>query len=400
MEFIKEENNDLRISEACKAKDEEDAEEQRDLVLHTTMSCDVVKMEFIKEENDDTRISEACRVKDEDTEEKSDLKVHKKIEELQEMEKKHQNQEPHDALKEQRAEAKKSFTCPQCGKSVTQSRDLGLTSHPKDDDSFKDPHIPQGERPLLASLTPLPAAIWFSQEVSHPEKRSTFHYCRKCDNELVKYAEFRSESGGGSHDQTMFRSGPPYYIAMSCDVVNMEFIKEENDDMRSSETCKVKCEDAEEQIDVMNMQEKSEEFNEMEKKHLRRFLLVCFILPAPPWFSTSLAPQGSFPPPPSALWWLPLDPVSQAHIHFVVLVLLKPTPIKLSALIVLSVLGLVPTLASTLKALPLLLFLSGLLDYLVLPSALSLLPPLVLSSSLTPHSSALLVLLSPQAPPA
>jgi len=44
------------------------------------------------------------------------------------------------------------------------------------------------------------------------------------------------------------RSGPPYYIAMSCDVINMEFMKEEKDDMRNSETCKVKCEDTEEQI--------------------------------------------------------------------------------------------------------------------------------------------------------
>jgi len=35
------------------------------------MSCDIVKMEFIEEENDDTRISEACRLKDEDTEEQS-----------------------------------------------------------------------------------------------------------------------------------------------------------------------------------------------------------------------------------------------------------------------------------------------------------------------------------------
>ncbi len=32
----------------------------------------------------------------------------------------------------------------------------------------QDPHRLQGEHPLLVSLTPLPAATYFSQEVSHP----------------------------------------------------------------------------------------------------------------------------------------------------------------------------------------------------------------------------------------
>ncbi len=52
---------------------------------------------------------------------------------------------------------------------TTESQDLGLTSHPKDGAFWqfsvpvttlghKDPHRPQGEHPLLASLTPLPAA--------------------------------------------------------------------------------------------------------------------------------------------------------------------------------------------------------------------------------------------------
>ncbi len=33
---------------------------------------------------------------------------------------------------------------------------------------YSVPHRPQGEHPLLVSLTPLPAATWFSQEVSYP----------------------------------------------------------------------------------------------------------------------------------------------------------------------------------------------------------------------------------------
>ncbi len=52
---------------------------------------------------------------------------------------------------------------------TTESQDLGLTSHPKDSTFLKysvpvtilereDPHRPQGEHPLLVSLTPLPAA--------------------------------------------------------------------------------------------------------------------------------------------------------------------------------------------------------------------------------------------------
>ncbi len=52
---------------------------------------------------------------------------------------------------------------------TTESQDLVLTSHPKDGALLYsvpvttlgryDPHTPQGERPLLVSLTPLPAAV-------------------------------------------------------------------------------------------------------------------------------------------------------------------------------------------------------------------------------------------------
>ncbi len=49
---------------------------------------------------------------------------------------------------------------------TTESQDLGLTPHPKDGAFYSivspslywDPHRPQGEHPLLASLTPLPTA--------------------------------------------------------------------------------------------------------------------------------------------------------------------------------------------------------------------------------------------------
>ncbi len=52
---------------------------------------------------------------------------------------------------------------------TTESQDLGLTSHQKDSAFWQysvpitilgghDPHRPQGEHPLLASLTPLPTA--------------------------------------------------------------------------------------------------------------------------------------------------------------------------------------------------------------------------------------------------
>ncbi len=52
---------------------------------------------------------------------------------------------------------------------ITESQDLGLTSHPKDGALSQysvpvtilgrwDPHRPQGEHPLLVSLTPLAAA--------------------------------------------------------------------------------------------------------------------------------------------------------------------------------------------------------------------------------------------------
>ncbi len=58
---------------------------------------------------------------------------------------------------------------------TTKSQDLGLTSHPKDGAfySIVSPSLywgsnTPGKHPLLASLTPLPAATQFSQEVSHP----------------------------------------------------------------------------------------------------------------------------------------------------------------------------------------------------------------------------------------
>jgi len=57
---------------------------------------------------------------------------------------------------------------------TTKSRVLGFTSHPMDGAHSSvpvsimgrlDPHRPQIEqRPLLATLTLLPAATWFSQE--------------------------------------------------------------------------------------------------------------------------------------------------------------------------------------------------------------------------------------------
>ncbi len=62
---------------------------------------------------------------------------------------------------------------------TTESQDIGLTSHPKDGAfySIVSPSLYWGIRthtdlrvspPLLASLTPLPTATKFSQEVSHP----------------------------------------------------------------------------------------------------------------------------------------------------------------------------------------------------------------------------------------
>jgi len=44
---------------------------------------------------------------------------------------------------------------------TTESQGLSLKSHPKDGailERLEDPHRPQGERPLLALLTPLPTA--------------------------------------------------------------------------------------------------------------------------------------------------------------------------------------------------------------------------------------------------
>jgi len=38
---------------------------------------------------------------------------------------------------------------------------------------YTDPHRPQGERPILVSLTPLPAETWFSKEVSQPGTNHT-----------------------------------------------------------------------------------------------------------------------------------------------------------------------------------------------------------------------------------
>ncbi|KAL0195384.1 hypothetical protein M9458_008956, partial [Cirrhinus mrigala] len=57
MAFIKEENEDLRIEEACRVK-HEDTEEQ-------------TKTAFIKEEREDVKIEEAFRVKHEDAEERT-----------------------------------------------------------------------------------------------------------------------------------------------------------------------------------------------------------------------------------------------------------------------------------------------------------------------------------------
>ncbi len=54
---------------------------------------------------------------------------------------------------------------------TTDSQDLGLTSHPKDGAfySIVSPSLYWGSNiQVLASLTPLPAATQFSQEVSHP----------------------------------------------------------------------------------------------------------------------------------------------------------------------------------------------------------------------------------------
>ncbi len=46
-----------------------------------------------------------------------------------------------------------------------------------------DPHRPQVEHPLLAPLTPLPEATYFSQEVSHLGTNQAQHYLASVGNQ-------------------------------------------------------------------------------------------------------------------------------------------------------------------------------------------------------------------------
>ncbi|XP_056120866.1 zinc finger protein 235-like [Rhinichthys klamathensis goyatoka] len=94
---------------------------------HSQMKA-VVKMEVIKGDNGDIRNSEACGVKAKDTEEQIDsMNVQEESEEFNEKEKTPPIQNIHDArtgekkgeTKSQRAKAKKTITCPQCGKSFS-----------------------------------------------------------------------------------------------------------------------------------------------------------------------------------------------------------------------------------------------------------------------------------------